>query len=196
VSAPLPADEVQRLARLHALGILDSAPEPLFDSLTRLAAQIAGTPIALVSLVDEQRTWFKANLGLPGTHETPRDLAFCAHAILGRDVMEVADARADPRFADNPLVSGEPGIRFYAGAPLTLPGGERLGTLCVIDRAPRQLDAAQRAQLAELAQAVVQGLLLRARALGRDTAGSGAAESDLARHVRALGAILDHLPLA
>ena len=191
-----PPDEIQRLARLQALGVLDSAPEPLFDSLARLAAQIAGTPIALVSLIDEQRQWFKANLGLPGVQQTPRDQAFCAHAILQRDVMTVADARADPRFADNPLVTGEPGIRFYAGAPLTLPSGERLGTLCVIDRAPRQLSEAQRAQLAELAQAVVQALLLRERALRRDVGAPSADEPELAQHVRALSTILDHLPMA
>jgi diguanylate cyclase len=137
IAAGLPHDEAERLARLRALTVLDSAPEPLFDSLARLAAQIAGTPIALVTLIDEKRQWFKANLGLPGARETPRDLAFCAHAILGREVMEVADARTDPRFADHPMVTGEPGIRFYAGAPLSLPGGMRVGTLCVIDRAPR-----------------------------------------------------------
>jgi PAS domain S-box-containing protein len=196
VSAALPPDEAQRLARLRRLAVLDTAPEPLFDSLARLAAQIAGTPIALVSLVDERRQWFKANLGLPGTRETPRDLAFCAHTILGRDVMEVTDACADPRFADNPLVRGEPGIRFYAGAPLTLPGGERLGTLCVIDRAPRQLDPAQRAQLAELAQAVVQGLLLREQALAGGAPVAAASESELAQQARALATILDRLPLA
>jgi PAS domain S-box-containing protein len=195
-AAPLPPDEIQRLARLRALSVLDSAPEPLFDSLARLAAQITGTPIALVSLVDDQRQWFKANLGLPGARETPRDVAFCAHAILDRDVMEVVDARKDPRFADNPLVTGEPGIRFYAGAPLTLPGGERLGTLCVIDRAPRQLSDAQRAQLAELAQAVVQALLLRERAHGQALGTPSAVESELAGHVRALSSILDRLPMA
>jgi PAS domain S-box-containing protein len=196
VKAALPADEIQRLARLRALGVLDSAPEPMFDSLTRLAAQIAGTPIALVSLIDEQRQWFKANLGLPGVQQTPRDVAFCAHAILERDVMTVADARTDPRFADNPLVTGEPGIRFYAGAPLTMPGGERLGTLCVIDRAPRQLSDDQKLQLAELAQAVVQALLLRERAHGHALGAPSAVESELAGHVRALSAILDRLPLA
>jgi PAS domain S-box-containing protein len=196
VTTPLPADEAQRLARLRALAVLDSAPEPLFDSFARLAAQIAGTPIALVSLVDEQRQWFKANLGLPGVQQTPRDIAFCAHAILERDVMAVTDARADPRFADNPLVTGEPGIRFYAGAPLTLPSGERLGTLCVIDRAPRQLPEAQRLQLAELAQAVVQALLLRERAHGHALGTPSVVESELAGHVRALSAILDRLPMA
>ncbi len=194
--APWPADEAQRLARLRALAVLDSAPEPLFDSFTRLAAQIAGTPIALVSLVDGQRQWFKANLGLPGVQETPRDLAFCAHAILGSEVMEVPNAQLDPRFADNPLVIGEPGICFYAGAPLTLPGGERVGTLCVIDRAPRQLSPAQRAQLVELAQSVVQALLLRERALGSALGAPSAVESELAGHVRALSAILDRLPMA
>jgi PAS domain S-box-containing protein len=196
VKAALPPGEIQRLARLRALGVLDSAPEPLFDSLTRLAAQIAGTPIALVSLIDEQRQWFKANVGLPGVQQTPRDFAFCAHAILERDVMTVADARTDPRFADNPLVTGDPGIRFYAGAPLALPGGERLGTLCVIDRAPRQLTESQRLQLAELAQAVVQALLLRERAHGHALGAPSVVESELAGHVRALGAILDRLPMA
>jgi PAS domain S-box-containing protein len=196
VKAALPADEIQRLARLRALSVLDSAPEPLFDSFARLAAQIAGTPIALLSLVDEQRQWFKANLGLPGVQQTPRDLAFCAHAILQHNVLEVPNAQLDPRFADNPLVTGEPGIRFYAGAPLTLPSGERLGTLCVIDRAPRQLSEAQRAQLAELAQAVVQALLLRERALGQALGGPSAVESELSGHVRALSAILDRLPMA
>jgi PAS domain S-box-containing protein len=192
----LPPDEIQRLARLRALNVLDSAPEPLFDSFARLAAQIAGTPIALLSLIDDQRQWFKANLGLPGVQQTPRDFAFCAHAILERDVMTVADARADPRFADNPLVTGEPGIRFYAGAPLVLPGGERLGTLCVIDRAPRQLGEEQKLQLAELAQAVVQALLMRERALGQALGAPSAVESELAGHVRALSSILDRLPLA
>jgi PAS domain S-box-containing protein len=195
-AAPLPANEIQRLARLRALAVLDSAPEPLFDSFARLAAQIAGTPIALLSLIDDQRQWFKANLGLPGVQQTPRDFAFCAHAILERDVMTVADARTDPRFADNPLVIGEPGIRFYAGAPLALPSGERLGTLCVIDRAPRQLSDEQKMQLAELAQAVVQALLLRERALGHALGTPSAVESELAGHVRALSSILDRLPMA
>jgi PAS domain S-box-containing protein len=196
LKAPLPPDEIQRLARLRALAVLDSAPEPLFDSFARLAAQIAGTPIALLSLIDDQRQWFKANLGLPGVQQTPRDFAFCAHAILERDMMTVADARADPRFADNPLVTGDPGIRFYAGAPLTLPSGERLGTLCVIDRAPRQMSEGQKRQLAELAQAVVQALLLRERALGNALGAPSAVESELAGHVRALSSILDRLPLA
>jgi PAS domain S-box-containing protein len=196
MKAALPPEEIQRLARLRALAVLDSAPEPLFDSFARLAAQIAGTPIALLSLIDDQRQWFKANLGLPGIQQTPRDFAFCAHAILEREVMTVADARTDPRFADNPLVTGEPGIRFYAGAPLVLPGGERLGTLCVIDRAPRQLNDEQKRQLAELAQAVVQALLLRERALGHALGTPSAVESELAGHVRALSAILDRLPLA
>ncbi len=196
MKAVLPPDESQRLARLRALNVLDSAPEPLFDGLARLAAQIAGTPIALVSLVDARRQWFKANLGLPGVQQTPRDLAFCAHTILERELMTVADARADHRFADNPMVTGEPGIRFYAGAPLTLPGGERLGTLCVIDRVPRQLTPTQRLQLTELAQAVVQALLLRERAHGQALGTPSVVESELKGHVRALGAILDRLPMA
>jgi PAS domain S-box-containing protein len=196
IPAGRPPDEAERLARLRALAVLDSAPEPLFDSLARLAAQIAGTPIALVTLIDEKRQWFKANLGLPGARETPRDLAFCAHAILHDELMEVSDARNDPRFADHPMVTGDPEIRFYASAPLSLPGGARVGTLCVIDRAPRQLDDAQRAQLTELAQTVVQALLLRERAHGEALQAPNAVVSELSGHVRALSAILDRLPVA
>jgi PAS domain S-box-containing protein len=191
-----PPDEAERLARLRALAVLDSAPEPLFDGLARLAAQIAGTPIALVTLIDEKRLWFKANLGLPDLRELPRDLAFCAHPMLEREVLVVTDARTDPRFADHPMVTGEPAVRFYAGAPLTLPDGARVGTLCVIDRAPRHFDDAQRAQLAELAQAVVQALLLRERAQPDAAAAAVAGDAQLARRTRALGRILDHLPLA
>jgi len=194
MTAPPPSDEGERLARLRALAVLDSAPEPLFDGLARLAASIAGTPIALVTLIDEKRQWFKASVGLPGVQEMPRGLAFCRHAMHGHQLMEVPDARIDPRFADHPMVTGEPGIRFYAGAPLTLPDGTRVGTLCVIDRAPRQLDDAQRAQLAELAQAVVQALLLRERA--QSGAPAAATHPHLAQRARMLGSILDHLPLA
>jgi PAS domain S-box-containing protein len=196
-AAPQPTDEAQRLARLRALAVLDTEPEPLFESFARLAAQIAGTPIALVSLIDEDRQWFLANLGLAGTRQTPRDIAFCAHAILGNGLMEVPDARDDPRFANNPMVVGQPGIRFYAGATLALPdGGQRIGTLCVIDHIPRHLSAAQRAQLGELSQAVVQALLLRERARGRATADAGATHSKLLGQVRALSSVLDRLPIA
>lgn len=161
VPAALPADEQERLARLQALAVLDSAPEPVFDAITRLAADLCGAPIALVSLVDARRQWFKAATGLPGVSETPRDIAFCAHSILGRGVMEVADATNDPRFALNPLVVGAPHIRFYAGAPIVLPGGHAMGTLCVIDHAARQLDPQQRRQLAGLAEVAAQALVAR-----------------------------------
>jgi len=149
--APLPPDEAQRLRVLHGLQLLDTAPDPVLDGLARSAALALGCPIALVSLVDERRQWFKARAGLDAT-QTPREQAFCAHAILGEELFEVADATADPRFADNPLVTGAPGIRHYAGVPLHM-DGQRLGTLCVIDRRPRQLDAAQRALLTDLARA-------------------------------------------
>ncbi|MDZ7856744.1 EAL domain-containing protein [Sphaerotilus sp.] len=163
VPAPLAPDEAQRLSRLRALAILDSAAEPIFDTLTALASQVCCTPIALVSLVDGERQWFKSNVGMPGVTQTPRDLAFCAHTILGEVVMEVADAALDPRFTANPLVTDDPGIRFYAGAPLTLSDGHRVGTLCVIDRRPRQLDPGQRAVLTRLAEATVQALEMRER---------------------------------
>ncbi len=151
LSAPLPESERTRLAALRALDILDSAPEVEFDALVRAASLVCGVPISLISLVDAGRQWFKANVGLPGVSETPRDIAFCAHAILADGLFEVPDAAQDPRFADNPLVSGQPDIRFYAGAPVRLGDGSRVGTLCVIDRQPRRLSEMQRETLACLA---------------------------------------------
>lgn len=145
------ADEAARVAALLALDVLDSAPQPEFDALVQAAALVCGVPISLVSLVDDHRQWFKANLGLPGVTQTPREVAFCSHAIESNAVLEVNDATLDPRFFDNPLVRGDPRIRFYAGAPLQLSGGECIGTLCVIDLVPRQLDAAQRQVLVKLA---------------------------------------------
>lgn len=171
--ANLPPDERERLARLHGLEVLDSEGEPLFDALARAAAILVGTPIALISLIDADRQWFKANFGLAGTPETPRDIAFCAHAILGEDLMEVADATADARFAGNPLVTGRPDIRFYAGAPIVLSDGYRMGTLCVIDRKPRILDDEQRTVMVELARAASAGLEQRLLARERSAALEG-----------------------
>lgn len=195
-SAPLPADEAERLARLRALAILDTEAEPLFDTLTRVASQITGTPIALLSLIDADRQWFKSNVGLDSVTQTPRELAFCAHAILDDAVMEVADARSDVRFANNPLVTGDPGIRFYAGAPLRMPGGERLGTLCVIDRTPRQLTAAQRVMLAELARAAIEAIQLRERAFVAAAAARSHLETELTGNDSAMNAVLDLLPVS
>jgi len=178
-AAPLPPYEARRLARLRALAVLDTACEPLFDKLAEAAAEVCGTPIALVSLVDEQRQWFKAGVGLPGVEETPRDAAFCAHAILGAEVMQVPDALADPRFVDNPLVLGEPHIRSYAGAPIVMPGGERIGTLCVIDRRVHALDPAQARQLALLADVAAQALLQRERIAEQTRAARAESEAAL-----------------
>ena len=172
-AAPIPDDEGQRLHRLQELLILDSAPERLFDELALLASQLCGTPIALLSLVDAERQWFKANVGLPGVNETPRDQAFCAHAILGPELMEVPDATLDPRFADNPLVLGDPGIRFYAGVPVEALNGQRMGTLCVIDRQPRRLDEAQAMALRSLGRVVAEALVMRQALIA-----SGAAAAD------------------
>jgi signal transduction histidine kinase/CheY-like chemotaxis protein len=156
--------EARRLARLKLLAVMDTAGEPLFDALARMASRICETPIALVSLVDDHRQWFKANVGLEGVSETGREVAFCAVAIQGDGVMEVPNALDDARFAGNPLVTGDPNIRFYAGAPIVMPKGERLGTLCVIDRTARQLSTSQRDSLRDLASIVADVLLLREQA--------------------------------
>ena len=157
-AAPAPLNETERLRSLVELGVLDSAPEPEFDALVKAAALICDVPISLISLIDADRQWFKANIGLDGVTETPRELAFCAHAILESDILEVSDATLDPRFRENGLVTGGPGIRFYAGASLRLTDGTHAGTLCVIDRQPRQLDAKQREVLTYLAAAAVRAL--------------------------------------
>jgi PAS domain S-box-containing protein len=158
LTAPTPLNEPERLRALERLDVLDSAPEREFDALVATAALVCGVPISLVSLIDHDRQWFKANVGLPGVTETPRDVAFCAHAILGDGIFEVPDTHADPRFADNPLVATAPDIRFYAGATLRLSDGAHVGTLCVIDRVPRQLSEQQREALRQLSIAAVQAL--------------------------------------
>jgi signal transduction histidine kinase len=160
VSAALPPNEPERLAALRSYQILDTDFEEDYDALCRLAATICGTPMALISLVDRDRQWFKASVGL-GVRETGRDVAFCAHAINQGGLLEVPDAAEDRRFADNPLVLGEPKIRYYAGQPLVTPEGLSIGTLCTIDQVPRVLSAAQREALDILAKQVVAQLELR-----------------------------------
>jgi phosphoribosyl 1,2-cyclic phosphodiesterase/CheY-like chemotaxis protein len=154
--APTPRDEGQRLAALQKLRILDTPPEDRFDRIGRLAAALFEVPIVLVSLVDRDRQWFKSCLGIPET-ETSRELSFCAHAILGEDTMVVPDTLRDERFADNPLVTGEPRIRFYAGYPLVLEG-MRIGTLCLVDTRPRQFDETKINLLQDLGRLVEQEL--------------------------------------
>ncbi len=158
LTAPMPLNEQERLRALERLNVLDSEPEREFDALVATAALVCGVPISLVSLIDHDRQWFKANVGLPGVTETPREVAFCAHAILDDGIFEVPDALADPRFADNPLVATAPDIRFYAGATLRLSDGVHVGTLCVIDRVPRRLSEKQREALRLLSIAAVQAL--------------------------------------
>lgn len=150
-SAPLTPGESRRLDVLESLGVLDTPADPVLDGIVRAAAQLTGCPISLVSLVDDQRQWFKARHGLD-VQQTPRELAFCAHAILQSDLFEVGDARLDARFADNPLVTGEPHVVFYAGVPLEVEG-HFMGTLCAIDNCPRQLSEGQRQTLKDLARA-------------------------------------------
>jgi GAF domain-containing protein len=157
-AASIPANEAERLQALYDLLVLDTPPEQRFDTIAGFAAAEFDMPIVLITLVDAERQWFKAKIGTP-LCETGRDVSFCAHAILTDDIMVVPDALDDARFADNPLVTGAPHLRFYAGAPLALPSGDRLGTLCLIDHQPRTLDALERSILGTLRDLVVLELL-------------------------------------
>ena len=157
IPAPLPADESERLSRLWRLEILDTPSEERFDRVTRIAARLFEVPIALVSLIDKERQWFKSRVGLEA-QETPRELAFCGYAIHSGDPFVVPDATQDERFVNNPLVTGAPHIRFYAGQPLLAEDGSGVGTLCLIDRAPRELDTLDLAALNDLAELVADEL--------------------------------------
>lgn len=148
-----PHDEQARLETLRSLGILGTAAEERFDRLTRMARRLFGVPIALVSLVDENRQWFKSSIGV-SVSETPRDISFCGHAILGDDIFIIPDTSVDERFADNPLVTNDPHIGFYAGCPLRAPNGHKLGTLCVIDHQPRSFGKDELEALTDLAAMV------------------------------------------
>ena len=160
MKAPIPSNEAERLAALQSYRILDSAAEALYDDITQLAAYICQVPIATISLVDEKRQWFKSRVGL-SVQETPRDVAFCAHAILQPQPLIVHDATQDQRFADSTLVTQEPNIRFYAGFPLLNAAGFALGTLCAIDRQPRQITAEQINAMLSLARQVMSLLEMR-----------------------------------
>jgi len=160
--APIPDDEADRLQALQQLLLLDTPSDERYDRVVRFAAEQLDMPVALVSLIDGRRQWFKARLGMEAP-ETPRDISFCGHAIMAPELFVVEDASRDPRFADNPLVTGDLHLRFYAGAPISTPGGHRIGTLCVIDSVPRQLGPVERAVLEAL-----RGLVNEALAGGGD----------------------------
>ncbi len=160
MSAFAPSTEAARLAALDRYAILDTEPEQTFDDLVILAAHICRTPMAMLSLVDDHRQWFKSAVGVQ-IRETPRDISFCAHAIQQADLFIVNDTLSDTRFRQNPLVTGEPHIRFYAGAPLINEDQYALGTLCVVDRQPRKLDADQKDALQALARLTLRQMELR-----------------------------------
>src|SRR6266581_3320007 len=160
MTAPLPKNEKQRLKVLWQYSVLDTMPEEIFDDLTELAARICEAPVAMITLVDEDRQWFKAKVGV-SINETSRDISFCAHAITQPGLFIVPDATRDERFAKNPLVKSDPKVRFYAGAPLVSPDGYALGTLCVIDKVPRELRPEQKQALRVLARHVMTQLELR-----------------------------------
>jgi GAF domain-containing protein len=159
-SYPVPANETERMAALRSYKILDTKPEERLDDLTKLAALICGVPISLISLIDTDRQWFKSKFGLD-VQETPRAQAFCTHAIMQPEMFVVPDASCDERFAQNPLVTGDLHIRFYAGAPLATRDGHLLGTLCVIDREPHTLTEQQKQALEILGRMVIANIELQ-----------------------------------
>ncbi|MCV2886671.1 sensor domain-containing diguanylate cyclase [Aestuariibacter sp. AA17] len=155
LEAPVPESEDERQRTLDALRILDTSPEERFDRLTRIAKRMFDVPISLISLIDHERQWFKSKQGLEA-NETPRNISFCGHAILDDDTFVIPNALKDARFNDNPLVKSDPNIRFYAGVPLRMSNGEKIGTLCLIDKKPRQLNAEDVSLLEDLATMVEQ----------------------------------------
>jgi diguanylate cyclase (GGDEF)-like protein len=159
IKPPIPIDELLRLETLRRLNILDTDAEERFDRVTRLARRVFGTPIALVSLVDAERQWFKSSQGLEAT-ETHRDISFCGHAVADGRMLIVSDTLEDERFSDNPLVTCDPNIRFYAGYPLSAPDGRKVGTLCVIDREPREVTPEDIKLLEELGHMVEEELVI------------------------------------
>jgi GAF domain-containing protein len=160
IAPPIPANETERLRALRHAGILDTAAEAGFDALVELAAYVCRMPMSTITFVDEHRQWFKARTGI-ADQETSRSISFCAHAVAADEPLIVSDARADPRFSDYPSVAGDPQIRFYAGFPLHDCKGFALGTLCVVDRTPRELDPAQQKALRALAQQAESQVQLR-----------------------------------
>ena len=183
----MPNDLKDRLAVLEAYDIMDSPPEEMFDDITRLASYICATPIALITLLDASRQWFKSKVGLQ-PDSTPIEQAFCAHAIAQKDVLIVRDASLDARFSANPLVTSDPNIRFYAGAQLVTPDGVALGTLCAIDHVPRELWPEQISALQALARQVVHMLELR-KAIS-DLKAARAAKEDAERKVGMLESMI------
>lgn len=204
IKPTIPKNEADRLRDLERYDVVDTAPEENFDRITRMASNVLGTPIALVSLIDEKRQWFKSRVGLEAT-ETPREVAFCAHAINGENTFVINDAYEDERFSDNPLVTGDPNVRFYAGALLTTPKGANLGTMCVIDHEPRTWSPEQSRTLEDFAELVVRELELRKEASTDHLTGAAnrrmlltTAEQEFARakryqrHLTACAFDLDH----
>ena len=170
--APIPGNDKERLAALHALLILDTPPEERFDRITEFAAAEFDVPIALISLIDEKRQWFKSKFGIDAC-DTARDISFCGHAIVQPEIFIISDATADPRFADNPAVIGEPFVRFYAGAPLVMPSGFAVGTLCLADCKSRQLDEIELSILKILRDLVVYELIEKGSSLRENDSASG-----------------------
>lgn len=156
---PIPPDEQRRLDRLKRYSVLDTPRDPTFDRFVFIAAQLFRVPFAMITLVDHDRLWFKARVGITFA-ETPRDIAFCNETITSDDILVIEDTTQDARFAQNPLVLGTPFIRFYAGAPLISPDRQRIGTICILDRQPRTLLSSQTFQLQQLAHSVVHQLEL------------------------------------
>ncbi len=194
---PIPRNEADRLRALRSYKILDTKPEERFDELTQLAAIICGVPISLITLIDADRQWFKSKVGLD-LQETPRAQAFCTHAIMQPEMFEVRDATEDDRFSKNPLVTGNPHIRFYAGAPLATPDGHLLGTMCVIDRQPRTLTPEQKTALEILGRQVVANMELRSnlRELKDALAARDAAAGPSGDAAAGLDSIIDTLETA